>query len=103
MLIRSFDSNGVLISETGSPDPPRKSVYTKDEFIAKIPKAKIRAIKTAAETNDDINMWLFNLPMVNKIDLNTLPDWFTEGVDAMVTEGVITQNQADAFLEREPT
>ena len=77
----------------------RKSVYTKAEFIAKIPKSKIRGIQIATETNDDINVWIFNLPMMDKIDLNDLPAWFTEGLSAMITESIFTKNQINSFLE----
>jgi len=84
-----------------TPPPPAKlkSIYKKEQFIAMLPKSKIRAIQTAMGTNDDINVWVFNLPFLDKIDLNNLPNWFTEGVAGMVTESIITQGQADAFLE----
>ena len=78
---------------------PKKSIYTRSQFIAMIPKAKVRQIQTAMATNDDINVWVFNLPMVTEIDLNNLPAWFTAGMLAMVTENIITQAQAEAFLE----
>jgi len=97
MIIREWN-NGIL-TETGTPDPPQKSIYSIDEFIALIPKAKIREIQAAAETNDDINMWVFNLPMLKKVDLNNLPQWFLEGIATMVTAEIFTQNQANNFLE----
>jgi hypothetical protein len=64
-----------------------------------LPKGKIRAIQAAAETNDNINVWIFNLPMIDTIDLNNLPEWFTDGITAMVTEGILTAGQAQNFLE----
>jgi hypothetical protein len=81
--------------------PAQKSIHKTDAFVAMIPKAKIREIQAAAETDDDINMWLFNLPIVANIDLNRLPAWFTDGITAMVSGDIITQNQANGFLEVE--
>ena len=80
-------------------EPVLKTIYSSTDFIAKIPKGKIRNIQTAALTNDDINVWVFNLPMLTEIDLNYLPVWFTEGLDGMVTEGIFTQLQINNFLE----
>ena len=78
-----------------------KTVYTRADFIAKLPKSKVRDIQAVTPTNDDINVWVFNLPMVDNIDLNDLPTWFTEGLEAMITEGIFTENQIKSFLEIE--
>jgi hypothetical protein len=79
--------------------PKPKSVYDTSDFIAMIPKAKVRLIQAAAATNDDINVWIFNLPSLPKVNLNHLPGWFVDGIQGMVTEGIITQAQMNAFLE----
>ena len=93
-------NQGVIVSESGVPDVT-KTVYSKADFVAAIPKPLIRQIQNAAQTNNDINVWIFNLQMLqDSIDLNKPPDWFVEGIDAMVTEGLISQNNADTFLER---
>lgn len=81
-------------------EPALKTVYTRDQFIAIIPKVMVRQIQAAAGTNDDINVWVFNLPMVESIDLNDLPNWFVEGLQGMVTEAIFSQAVMDAFLER---
>lgn len=78
----------------------KKTVYSRTEFVSLLPKAKVRRIQTLALTNDNINVWLFNLKMSDKIDLNDLEAWFTDGISAMVTEEVFTQAQVDKFLER---
>lgn len=76
-----------------------KTIYSKPAFVALIPKTAIRGMQTAALTNDDVNMLLFNLPMMDRIDLNTLPPWFVEGFSALVVEGVFTQEQIVNLLE----
>ncbi len=78
---------------------PQKTIYSRSDFIAKIPKSKIRDIQTATGTNDDINVWVFNLQLTDVINLNKLPAWFTEGLSAMVTEGIFTAGQINNFLE----
>jgi len=101
-MIKEYDGQGNLVKEISTPvAPAQKSVLAKDEFIALIPKKKLRAIQAAATNgDDDINVWLFNLNHINKIDLNSLPLWFTEGVEAMVSNQIFTQQQVDNFLER---
>ena len=98
MRVLTEDGQGNVISDIGI-QSQLKSTYTKEQFIAKIPKGKIREIQVAASTNDDINVWVFNLPMLDVIDLNSLPAWFIEGLQGMVTEGIFTQNQMNSFLE----
>jgi len=78
----------------------KKSVLTRSEFIDKIPAIKLRGILTLAETNDTVYKWAFNIKLMNEIDLNNLPTWFTEGITAMVTAELITQANANSFLER---
>ena len=91
--------DGKYVKQILNKGTPLKTVYTRADFIAKLPKNKIRAIQTAIQTNDDINVWVFNLPMVDNIDLNDLPVWFTEGLSAMITEGIFTKTQIKSFLE----
>jgi len=98
-IVTHDPQGGSTVVDYGGPMP--KSVYTKAEFISKIPKNKLKAIQAAMSTNDDINFWVFQMQMhQGLIDLNDLPPWFTEGIDAMVAEGIVTQVQADNFLER---
>lgn len=92
--VQIYEYHETIEQEQVSPKP----VYSSAQFLAKIPKAKIRAIQTAAETNDDINQWLFLLKLTSVVDLNTLPKWFEEGLDAMVVANVFTQQQIDTFL-----
>ena len=92
--------NGSIISDEDDGAPVPKSIYTRTQFISKIPKAKIREIQAKEVTNDDINTWIFQLKMADNINLNNLDAWFIEGLDAMVTVGIFTQQQVDNFLER---
>lgn len=75
----------------------KKSVYTNSEFVAMIPPVKLTELRSS--TNDIIGQWVYMVPMLPVIDLNDLPVWFTDGLDAIVTEGIFTQNQVNAFLE----
>ena len=100
MIVVKQDGHGNIISETGEEEPQLKSVYTRNAFISMIPKPMIRQIKTLAETDDDVEFWLFNLQFITEIDMNDLPAWFGEGLDAMVAGGLLTQGQVDSFLER---
>ena len=85
---------------TPDPTPVRKTVYTREKFISMIPKAKIRAIKALAVTDDDVEFWLFNLNYLEEVDLNALPTWFEEGLMAMIDGGLFTEGQILAFIER---
>ena len=91
--------DGRFVKQIKNKGATPKSIYTRADFIAVIPKTKVREIQTAKETNDDINVWVFNLPMVDRIDLNNLPAWFTDGIAAMVSEGIFSQGQVNNFLE----
>lgn len=99
MRVVTYNDQGIIMQDTGMPDIAAKTIYSKPEFIAKIPKNKIREIQAAAATNDDINVWIFNLPLMDVIDLNDLPIWFIEGLNAMATIGIFTQANVDNFLE----
>lgn len=92
--------NGVIISTEGAPGTPIKSQFSKSQFISLLPASKIREIQAAAQTNDAINAWIFQLTLLQApVDLNDLPVWFTAGIQAMVTAGIFTQNQVNKFLE----
>lgn len=82
------------------PSDPSKTIYPMDQFIAKL-KPFVRAIKSAADTSDVLATWVFAVPTMATVNLNNLPEWFTDGIDAMVAEPSIpiTQQQADSFLE----
>ena len=92
-------SGDVLVEEVDIPGVPQKSVYTIAEFIGKITSAKLREIQAALPTNDDLNYWYVNAQLLVNVDLNDLPDWFMDGMQALVDEGIYTQAQIEAFLE----
>lgn len=105
MLKRVFDTDGTIVSEeeVGADVAVPKSVYKKSEFIALLAPAKIRAIQAAAETNDVINTWVFNMHMKSDdVDLNNLEPWFEAGLDEFARIDPVIYKQAviDAFLER---
>ena len=101
-LVRIFE-NGLLIGEDGVPEPALKTIYTKAQFLDKIPKnirKQIRAEEIAG--NADILDWVFIVNAMDKVDLNELPAGFVDGLDEMVANPNISlnQSQVDNFLER---
>ena len=83
--------------------PPTKTIYTKVEFLNKIPKALRKQIQAEITAGtEDVVDWKFIVDAMVEVDLNNLPDGFVEGLDSMVTNPNIniTQNQVDNFLER---
>jgi len=102
-IVRGDYPNGSYTKylKIGITDP--KTVYTKVDFLNKIPKALRKQIQAeiAAGTEDVVD-WKFIVDAMVEVDLNNLPDGFVEGLDSMVTNPNIniTQNQVDNFLER---
>lgn len=80
----------------GGVQPIPKTVYTRSQF-ASLLKPKLKQIQDSV--NDDIVLWLFNIQGEKTVDLNSLESWFTDGIAAMVSNAIITQAQADTFLE----
>ena len=80
-----------------------KTVYTKVDFLNKIPKSLRKQIQAEITAGtEDVVDWKFIVDAMVEVDLNNLPDGFVEGLDSMVANPniSITQNQVDNFLER---
>jgi len=98
-MIKRYDIDGNLIETIMTEDVIIKSIYTRTEFFSKIDNSKIREIETIKETNDIINNWIFNLQYIDKIDLNNLEEWFIDGMNELVTEGILTEVEKNELLE----
>lgn len=96
--VTKWDENGKIKSQKTIKGDFGKSVYSNTDFMNKIPANKFKLIRTSE--NDDIEKWFDLVKMSPVVDLNILPAWFTDGLDAMVTEMIFTQDQIDSFLEK---
>lgn len=73
-----------------------KTIFFK-KIIRKLPVSKQKEIWAAAAVNSDVNNGV-QMIIMNGTGRNNEP-WVIGFFTGLVTEGVITQNQADGFLE----
>lgn len=73
---------------------------TKPAFLALFTSAELLAISAATRTSDTINIWMITAQAHDMIDLS---DPLTkQGLDALVTAGLITSDRETAILANQP-
>ena len=103
MRVVTYDMDGNIISDVGTPIDPGKSIYTKKQILDKIPRAMRVQIAAQRDIGDDhATDFMFLLSSFDTFDLNDLPDGFEADLDGMAANENIslTQNQVNNFLER---
>lgn len=76
--------------------PPVVNVISKKEFLERIPRAKRVEIFVVARSNAIVSDFMNMLSMFDTF--NDTDGWFVDGLNELVTVGVITQEQLDSFL-----
>lgn len=103
MLRTKYDGKGNILSQKGIAEAPRKPVYSKINFVSKLPRATRVQIRAAELAGDpDALDWMFLLNAMAHVDLNNLPEEFVNCFNALTksTQVTLTQTQVDKFLEK---
>ena len=97
-----YKDGAFISSDTETPANNIKTIYTKVDFLNKIPRALRQQIKAEELAgNPSVIDWVFIMNAMLRVDLNNLPDGFTIGLYDMVDNPNInlTKGDVDNFLE----
>ena len=102
--IVTYDNQGAIVSETGTPEPVGKSIYTKSAFLDLIPAAIRQEIASENKAGTpEIMDWIFIVNAMSDVNLNPgkHPQGFVDGLNSMAANVNISLNQTqiDNFLE----
>lgn len=77
-------------------DYTKPKTYVPSEFFDLFTKDEWKAIKAASKMNDDVEYWMDKLRVVQSVDVTDKGT--IEGVNQMVSAGLLTQARADDIL-----
>lgn len=104
MKVVTVDGQGNVLWVRGEEEAPRKSIYTKSEFLDLIPAAIRQEIASENKAGTpEIMDWIFIVNAMTDVNLNPgqHPQGFVDGLNSMAANVKISLNQTqiDNFLE----